>query len=195
MTQVLAATTALFRDRDLFVHDGSKLRRFRISAPVQAVLFVILLGLVAWASYATARLVTRPHSVSLSAATEARARMIEQRQALIEAALTGEKIDATQVAAAVSSGRIATDGPLAKVEQQQLEQAALVAKALDVRYHVTAAELQKLGIRPASGTDSAAVGGPFESAGNATFKALFDSWKKLVRPHRATRRNIRVAAR
>ena len=50
MTQVLAATTALFRDRDLFIHDGSKLRRFRVSAPVQAVLFVILLALVAWAS-------------------------------------------------------------------------------------------------------------------------------------------------
>ena len=35
MTQVLAGTTALFRDRDLFVHDGTKLRRFRVSAPVQ----------------------------------------------------------------------------------------------------------------------------------------------------------------
>src|SRR5437763_16113048 len=74
MTAVLAPT-ALFRDRDLFVHDGSKLRRFRVSAPVQAVLFLALLALVAWASYATARLVARPlGSGSLSAATEARAR-------------------------------------------------------------------------------------------------------------------------
>ena len=64
MTQVLAATTALFRDRDLFIHDGSKLRRFRVSAPVQAVLFVVLLGLVAWASYATARLIARPHGAA-----------------------------------------------------------------------------------------------------------------------------------
>ena len=47
MTQVLAATSFVFRDRDLFIHDGSKLRRFRVSAPVQAVLFVILLALVA----------------------------------------------------------------------------------------------------------------------------------------------------
>ena len=88
MTQVLAATTALFRDRDLFIHDGSKLRRLRVSAPFQAFLFVILLGLVAWASYATARLITRPHSpssLSLAAATEARARLIEQRQALFPA--------------------------------------------------------------------------------------------------------------
>src|SRR5690348_1910104 len=146
MTQVLAATTGLFRDRDLFVHDGSKLRRFRISAPVQAVLFLVLLGLVTWASYATARLITRPRlapqSISLPAATEARARMIEQRQALIEAALAGQKIDPQVIAAAVNGGRLAADGPLARVERQQLEQAALVAKALDVRYQVTTAELK-----------------------------------------------------
>src|SRR5438045_754807 len=118
MTQVLAVTTGLFRDRDLFIHDGSKLRRFRISAPLQALLFLVLLGLVAWASYATARLVTRPHgAMSLPAATEARARMIEQRQALIEAALTGQQIDPKLLAAAAASGRLAADGPLARVEQ------------------------------------------------------------------------------
>jgi murein DD-endopeptidase MepM/ murein hydrolase activator NlpD len=182
MTQVLAATTGLFRDRDLFVHDGSRLRRFRISAPLQAVLFLMLLGLVAWASYATARLITRPRSTSVSmslpAATEARARMIEQRQALIEAALEGQKIDPAMLAAA-QSGRVADGGPLARVEEAQLQQAALVAKALDVRYQVTAAELKRLGITPARVGSHEGVGGPFESAGSSTFKALFDSWKKL----------------
>src|SRR3954467_3817566 len=64
MTQVLAATTGLFRDRDLFIHDGSKLRRFRISAPLQAVFFIALLMLVGWASYATARLVAGPHAIA-----------------------------------------------------------------------------------------------------------------------------------
>ena len=181
MTQVLAATTGLFRDRDLFIHDGSKLRRFRVSAPLQAVFFVITLGLVAWASYATAQLISRPQaapSLTLPAATEARARMIEQRQALIEAALAGQKITPEQIAAA-SGGRLAKDGPLARVEQAQLEQAALVARALDVRYQVTAAELKRLGITPARVGSTAGVGGPFEAAGNATFKSLFDSWKKL----------------
>jgi murein DD-endopeptidase MepM/ murein hydrolase activator NlpD len=176
MTAVLAATT-FFRDRDLFVHDGSKLRRFRVSAPVQAVLFVVLLGLVAWASYATAQLLTRPH-VSADATISARARQLEQRQALIEAALSGGKID-PQLAAAAAGGRLVKDGPLARVEQQQLEQAALVAKALDVRYQVTAAELQRLGISPARVNGPQGQGGPFESVGNATFKALFNSWKKL----------------
>jgi len=178
MTQVLAGTTALFRDRDLFIHDGTKLRRFRISAPIQAILFVILLSLVGWVSYATARLVTRPH-VTLTAATEARTRVLEQRQALIEAALAGQRIDPAMVQAAVSNGRLDKAGPLARVEQQQLQQAALVAQALDVRYQVTAAELQKLGIKsPAAGQPNG-VGGPFESVGNPTFKALFNSWKKL----------------
>ncbi len=183
MTQVLAATAGLFRDRDLFVHDGSKLRRFRISAPLQAVFFIVLLGLVAWASYATARLIDRPHfapqTMTLPAATEARARLIEQRQALIEAALAGQKIDPELVASAAAGGRIAADGPLARVEQQQLEQAALVAKALDVRYQVTAAELKRLGIAPARVGNHDGVGGPFESASSSTFKSLFDSWKKL----------------
>jgi murein DD-endopeptidase MepM/ murein hydrolase activator NlpD len=178
MTQVLAGTTALFRDRDFFIHDGKKLRRFRISAPVQAVFFVVLLGLVAWASFATARLMTRPHA-GLTAATEARAHLLEQRQALIEAALTGQKINPEMLQAAATTGRVMKDGPLARVELQQLEQAALVARALDVRYQVTAAELQKLGLKPAVAGEPASVGGPFESIGNPTFKALFTSWKKL----------------
>jgi murein DD-endopeptidase MepM/ murein hydrolase activator NlpD len=178
MTQVLAGTTALFRDRDLFIHDGKKLRRFRISAPIQAVLFVILLGLVGWASYATARLITRPHTI-VAAGTEARARLLEQRQSLIEAALAGQKIDPAMVEAAATSGRLAKEGPLARVEQQQLQQAALVAQALDVRYQVTAAELHRLGIKPAQPGQADGVGGPFESIGNPTFKALFNSWKKL----------------
>ncbi|MES2119523.1 MAG: M23 family metallopeptidase [Pseudomonadota bacterium] len=182
MTQVLAATTALFRDRDLFVHDGSKLRRFRVSAPLQALLFLVVMALVAWASYATASLLTRPlsngYATKLSAATEARARLIEQRQALIEAALSGARIDPALVKAAAYDGRVAPNGPLARVEQQQLQQAALVAEALDVRYQVTAAELKRLGISPARVGGRDGVGGPFESA-NTSFKALFDSWKKL----------------
>ena len=81
MSQMLSATGSFFRDRDLFIHDGSQLRRFRISAPGQAILFIIVLTLVAWASYATAQLISRSGGVtdlaSLSAATEARAQQIE----------------------------------------------------------------------------------------------------------------------
>ena len=180
MTHVLAAKLPLFKDRDLFIHDGSRLRRFRVSAPVQAVFFVATLFLVVWAGFATVRFFNAPQSVSaLSAATEARARQIEQRQALMEAALSGHRIDPSLIAAAGLDGDIVREGPLAKLEQQQLEQAALIAEALDVRYKVTAAELKRLGINPTRVEGQGAVGGPFEKAGNATFKALFNSWKKL----------------
>jgi murein DD-endopeptidase MepM/ murein hydrolase activator NlpD len=177
MTQILAATGALFRDRELFVHDGSKLRRFRVSAPVQAIFFAIMMGLIAWSGFATARMIGRPQAVGISAATEARARQIEQRQGIVEALLSGQKVDPALIQAAANSDRIGGNGPLARVEQQQFQQAALVAQALDVRYQVTAAQLKKLGINPAR--VGGGIGGPFESAGNPTFKALFNSWKKL----------------
>ncbi|MBA2467650.1 MAG: M23 family metallopeptidase [Sphingomonas sp.] len=180
MAQVLAATSTFFRDRDLFVHDGTKLRRFRLSAPVQAALFIVLMALVGWSGYAATRMiVASPQAlpVSLSDATEARAQKIEQRQALIEAIVTGQKVDEAAIAAAAAAGSTA-NGPLARVEQVQLAQAALIARALDVRYQTTAAELKKLGLNVSR---VAAVGGPFESAGKAdpTFKQLFTNWKKL----------------
>ena len=151
MTQVLAATGALFRDRDLFVHDGSKLRRFRISAPVQGVFFLVLLMLVAWSSYATARFVSvAPQApapdvaapsddysaqvAKLTAETERRVQAIEQRQLALAEALAGQNVDA--------------------------------------------ASLKRLGFYPAK-PGQQGVGGPFESAGNPTFKALFNSWKRL----------------
>ena len=181
MAQVLAATPTLsfFRDRDLFIHDGTKLRRFRLSAPVQAFFLVLMLLLLAWSGYAAARMVVSgPQALSLSDATEARARKIEQRQALIEAIVTGRSIDEAAIAAAAAGGRATESGPLARVENAQLEQAALIARALDVRYQTTTAELKKLGLTPSR---VAAVGGPFEAVGKAdpTFKQLFTSWKNL----------------
>jgi murein DD-endopeptidase MepM/ murein hydrolase activator NlpD len=151
MTQVMVATGALFRDRDLFIHDGSKLRRFRVSAPLQAVLFLVFMALVAWASYATARFVSysagggtvtdaapsndySAQVAQLTAETERRVQAIEQRQIALAAALEGEDIDA--------------------------------------------ATLKRLGFYPAKAGQEG-VGGPFESAANPTFKALFNTWKKL----------------
>ncbi|MEO7240749.1 MAG: M23 family metallopeptidase [Sphingomicrobium sp.] len=169
----------LFRDRELFVHDGSNLRRFRLTAPVQAALFLVVMVLVGWSGFATARLIAAAPAVpSLSAATEARAQRIEQRQALIEAIVTGQKVDEAAIASAVAGGRAAAAGPLARVETAQLAQAALLARALDVRYQTTAGELKKLGLTPSR---VGAVGGPFEAVtkGDPTFKQLFTSWKKL----------------
>lgn len=145
MAQLLAAA-ALFRDRDFFIHDGSHLRRFRISAFAQLVLSVVALALVAWAGFVTARLLTYQPTTAiaskgaysaevarLAAETERRVQQIEQRQLALAAALADEDIDD--------------------------------------------ASLRRLGFYPAKAGDG--IGGPFESAGNATFKALFNSWKKL----------------
>ena len=147
MTHLVAAGT-LFRDRDFFIHDGSHLRRFRITAFAQLVLSAIALALVAWACFVTARLVAYQPITSapvvhgayaaevarLAAETDRRVQLIEQRQMALAAALADQDIDD--------------------------------------------ASLQRLGFyRPTKGEDG--VGGPFEGAGNATFKALFNSWKKL----------------
>ena len=179
MTAVLAISQKLFRNRDVFVHDGSTLRRLRLSAPLQMMFLAAIFALVAFSGFSMAKLLTGQSAAvapALPSATEARARQIEQRQALIEAALSGRKLDASALAAADGSVGI---GPLARVETAQLQQAVLVARALDVRYQVTAAELQRLGLTPAR-LGQTGEGGPFESVkADPTFKALFSSWKKL----------------
>lgn len=148
MTQVLAATTALFRDRDFFIHDGAKLRRFRISAPIQAVFFALLLSIVGWASYATARMIS---------GSEAPAAPV-----LLQAGYSDE----------VAKLAAETERRVLAIEQRQMALAAALADD-----NVDAASLKRLGFYPAAATDG--VGGPFESVGNPTFKALFNSWKKL----------------
>ena len=149
MAQVLAAANILFRDRDLFIHDGSKLRRFRVSAPVQAFFFLITMALVAWASYATARLVTGSPTPKLTIA------------------------QADAYSAEVAKLAAETERRVKLIEQRQLALAeALADKDID------AASLRRLGFYPATGGYDGR-GGPFETAGNPTFKALFNSWKKL----------------
>ena len=188
MAHALTASTGLFRSRDLFVHDGAKLRRIRLSVPVQAFFFALTLLLVGWSLFAAARLMDAPAAapapvvtVAAAAATglEERARLIEQRQAVIESFLLGEAVDPKRLAAAAEGAAAAASGPLARVEANQVEQAALVARALEARYALTAKELKKLGLTP---TKVGGVGGPLEpvaKSADPTFKALFNSWKKL----------------
>jgi murein DD-endopeptidase MepM/ murein hydrolase activator NlpD len=151
MTQVLAATGALFRDRDVFVHDGAKLRRLRLSAPVQAMFFVILVALVGWSSYATARILSPAPIITRTAAQPGHSRYSAQ-----VAKLAAE-----------------TDRRVHVVEQRQIALAAALSNE-----QVDEATLRRLGFYPDK-TGQSGEGGPFESAGNPTFKALFNSWKKL----------------
>jgi murein DD-endopeptidase MepM/ murein hydrolase activator NlpD len=152
MAHVLAAAMGLFRDRDLFVHDGSRLRRFRVSAPVQAVFFAVTMALVAWASFATARLATANPALGVAAAGA---------------------IQAQGYSAEVAKLAAETERRVQEVEQRQLALAAALADK-----DIDPATLKRLGFYPATNAHKGR-GGPFESAGNSTFKALFNSWKKL----------------
>jgi murein DD-endopeptidase MepM/ murein hydrolase activator NlpD len=148
MTQAIA-TTSLFRTRDLFVHDGSHLRRLRVSAPIQMAMLVLMLLLTAWSAYSAVRLFVAPAPTStqapatiqtdiarLAAATEARVQQIEERQKVLAAMIAGEKVDPEIIAQLGYSlpvpGQGAQGGPF----------------------------------------DSASQADP-------TFKSLFTSWKKL----------------
>ena len=149
MAQVLAAANSVFRDRDFFIHDGSKLRRFRISASLQIAFFALVMALVAWASFATARLVSQP------------------------AAAPGLQAAAGGYSAEVAKLAAETERRVQEIEARQLALAAALADE-----DIDAASLRRLGFYPpAAGQDGR--GGPFETAGNPTFKALFNSWKKL----------------
>ena len=181
MAQPLAATSAMFCDRDLFFHDGSKLRRIRLSRQFQAMLFVVLMALVGWSAFATARMLAPAGTdfAALEEATELRAKQIEQRQQILAAILAGEHVDADVVAASSDLADLpaALEERFARAELIQAAQADLAAASVDARYRHAASELRRLGLSP---DKFAGVGGPFEpTKGDPTFKQLFTSWKKL----------------
>ncbi len=126
MTKVLTASSALFRDRDLFVHDGTKLRRMRVSWRAQA-LFAMFIGvLVAFSSYSVVRFIAPAQGalvtseipiamVRLAAATEQRVNEIEQRQQLLAAMIAGDEIDPAVLRRITSSSAEGVGGPLEPV--------------------------------------------------------------------------------
>ena len=151
MSTVLAATSGLFRDRDFFVHDGKQLRRFRMSASSQIILFAALLALVGWSSYAVARILT-PAPASIA---------------------TTEAAPSTDYAAQVAQLAAETERRVQLIEQRQMALAAALASE-----NVDVASLRRLGFYPPqAGHDG--VGGPFDGNADPTFKQLFTSWKKL----------------
>ena len=96
---------ALFSDRDFFIHDGKRLRRFRVSAPVQAFFFTLSLLLVGWSGYSAAQLFAGPamertavtpyaaQLQKLAAETDRRVQLVEARQYALAAALQDQDVD------------------------------------------------------------------------------------------------------
>ncbi len=111
MTQAIAASR-FFQARDLFVHDGSHLRRLRLSAPAQFAMLVAMVLLLAWSAYSAVRIFVAPAQIpataasaavpsqiaKLAAATEARVQQIEERQKLLAAMIAGQKVDPAAIA-------------------------------------------------------------------------------------------------
>ena len=151
MATVLTAASGLFKDRDFFVHDGTQLRRFRLSASVQIVTFAVLFALVAWSSYAVARFLTPTPVAAVSVASAA-----DTGYAAKVAALTAE-----------------TERRVKLIEQRQLALAEALAGE-----NIDKATLRRLGFYPAQAGQG--LGGPFDGKNaDPTFKQLFTSWKKL----------------
>jgi murein DD-endopeptidase MepM/ murein hydrolase activator NlpD len=127
MTNLLAAPGALFRDKDLFVHDGTKLRRLRVSWRAQA-LFAAFIGvLLAFSTFSVVRFLTvappaapvtqvSADMIRLAAATEQRVNEIEHRQQLLAAMLSGDdKVDPAVLKRIASSSGGGVGGPLEPV--------------------------------------------------------------------------------
>ena len=125
MPKVLTASSALFRDRDLFVHDGTKLRRLRVSWRAQALCAMFFGVLVAFSSYSLVRFLSPSQTqisseipaemVRLAAATEQRVNEIEQRQQLLAAMIAGEEVDPAVLKRIASSSAEGVGGPLEPV--------------------------------------------------------------------------------
>ena len=105
MAQLAGLSRSIFSDREFFIHDGQRLRRFRISAPVQAFFFFLSLVLVGWSGYSAAqlfvghaadRVAIMPYAAQLkqlAAETDRRVQLVEERQLALAAALADQDVD------------------------------------------------------------------------------------------------------
>ncbi|TXC70038.1 M23 family metallopeptidase [Sphingomonas ginsenosidivorax] len=211
----------MFATRDVLFHDGRSLKRVSIGGKSQAVMAAIGAVTIGFSGYGAAaatgvvatassdqqvahmeRQIGQLHArvATIRRTAEVHARRIDQRQALIAAAITG-KGDAKQLALATLSidptaEKVSADvvRPLVKAEGRQVVLAGAAQRLLDQRYADTTAAVRKLGLRPArivkrSAAGSAAMGGPMIDAASeeatsdlradAQFRTLFQTWKKL----------------
>lgn len=218
----MSALRDKFRSRDLFLHDGKTMRRVHVSAKIQiasvtagvttltlALLSVAQIAVSAPAvagamtaavsrDVAVARMNAKVASMeaemaSIRAAAANHAKRLEERQAMLDAIVSGKRampasLSATPTTVSPLLGSLLA--PLASAEGHQNKLAGRLASATDARYQATAAALGRLGIDANRfHRVSGAMGGPYEPMPSATpaakgqpdpaFRALFQSWKRL----------------
>jgi murein DD-endopeptidase MepM/ murein hydrolase activator NlpD len=177
-----------FKPRDIFLHDGTNLRRFRIGTGVQLAAVFAAFVLLAWSTFATVQAVAAMNgdvavmqrqvaSMEADLATmhrtvERRAAQLERRQAFLAAILSGAA-DAGDLAALLPAAMVtpqnaaaqAIAAPFAEVEGMQASLAAQARAATLQRYQRAAAEVRRLGLNPArfhQASATGAMGGPYE---------------------------------
>lgn len=201
-----------FQPRDIFLHDGRTLRQFRVGRRVQLAATGAVTALVAWSGFATISYATAASGdvsqmqrqvaamqqdvAEIRAAAQERAQLLEQRQAFLQAVLSGEARPEQVAALVPPQPETDTDGAremsraYAEVDNMQLVLAAQADAATRQRIRRTAAAVRRLGINPSRFTQGG-VGGPYEEAGAADlgaagdadprFAQLFSSWRQMER--------------
>jgi murein DD-endopeptidase MepM/ murein hydrolase activator NlpD len=214
---------SLFTPRDFLFHDGKTVRRVSVGARRQAAMAAAGAMMIGFSGYGVAnaaydaaaaagvvaapatdtKLVAMQHQVAsieakvstIREVAALHAKRLEQRQALIAAALTGsgdeQKMALATLAIDPVKDQVAANAvaPLTKVEARQADYAKAAQKLLDKRYADTAAEIRKLGLASKIKTAKGGMGGPMIAAdsaeatadlkADAQFRTLFQTWKKL----------------
>nr|WP_315384335.1 M23 family metallopeptidase [uncultured Sphingomonas sp.] len=214
-----------FTTRDVILHKGGKLRRFSVGGRSQALFATAATLTVLFSGYGmsqamagaisyTAPVAGSPEAqvaamraevarmrAEVAAAKDAaklQAAKIEQRQAVLNAVVSGKadrsvlEADLKAVPQQTSALTDEIVAPLRKVEARQVALAAQAQKVGEARVRQAAARIQHLGLAPNRFVKvNVAMGGPYEPVSDedaaaattadadAQFRSLFETWKKL----------------
>ncbi len=221
-----------FKTRDFIFHDGRDLRRFSVAGRTQAALASVAAVTICFSAYGVAQVgvgaiqmsgvMQAPASpevklaqlqtklakmqanvAAIKYAAAVHAARVEQRQALIAAALSGKpgaKLALTTKTLDAETAALAADivAPFERIEHRQLALAAKARLIAEQRYVLAANNFRRLGLAPErfiQASATAGVGGPYEPVNanvpaaeanaDAQFRSLFMTWKKLDTIQRA----------
>lgn len=206
---------SLFTTKDIIFTDGRELRGFSVGGRAQAMMAGVAAVTLCFSAYGVtqaasgavattsdAKLAQMEREVAEMQANVAKvrtaaaehAKLLEQRQALIVAAMAGEGDPADfDLAALTAAGKIDAQtaeilAPLRRAEAGQMAMVAKADAALQARYAETARELRRFGLSPSRISSRAAMGGPLEevnennaaeASADSQFRSLVQSWKRL----------------
>ena len=170
---LLSKLRTLFRSREVFVHDGATMRRVHISPRIQAMSAGVIVAALGLSVVGTAQLTgaapaaiqavsrevavlelqqrlssMRSDIVAIRTEATAHAAQLEQRQAFLDAVLTGKGTPSLPATAQKVSARAADAiSPFNAVEAKQVAMAVRVKAAVEARFATTEATLANMAFR------------------------------------------------